>query len=331
MTPSAGALLRRASWLLFLFASAATPAEAGAQDGSRQVYRQFFSTPQPSAGAGITTQILYKHPEDPDAKPIPVRREVFTFPGGTRFDPSVVPACDASNEEVSQEGEAACPPESRVLGGTGTAMSGFPLAGETGTEVDGFENGTGLTLLATVPTFGLRFVVRGVRNGRTFTVAFPPTPGGPPDGESALRRVHNIGIPVHAGSRAYVKTPPLCPPSGYWTFHGRFLYADGVEQSATSLMPCTPDLARPRIRIAGVPRGGCVSRGFRLRVRVKDQSALRRVHVRLDRRLIRSTSGARFSALVPARRLRPGRHRLSVAASDRAGNRSRRAVRFKRC
>jgi hypothetical protein len=126
-------------------AAAALPAAASA--GARADYKQAFTTPVPAASTGSDTQILYKHPDDPDAKPIPVRREVFTFPKGTRFDPSVVPWCNASELELTIRGEAACPPESRVGGGEGTLMTGFPGAGETVMEVDGWEYGSGVLLL----------------------------------------------------------------------------------------------------------------------------------------------------------------------------------------
>jgi hypothetical protein len=38
----------------------------------------------------------------------------------------------------------------------------------------------------------IRFVTRARRGGHVVTVEVPRTPGGPPDGESALRRVHNL-------------------------------------------------------------------------------------------------------------------------------------------
>ena len=308
------------------------PAAATAQGGSRQAYKQFFSSPEPGASAGITSQILYRHPDDPDRKPIAVRREVFTFPAGTGFDPAVVPYCTASDDEVEEKGEAACPSGSRVLAGDGTVMSGFPLAGETPTEVDGYENGTGLTLLATVPMFGLRVVTRGVRVGRTITVDIPRSPiGGPPDGESPLRHVDNVGIPRALGGRAYVRTPEVCPAEGHWTFQGQFTYADGVTQRATHLMRCNRDALGPRIRVRGVPRRRCARRAFRVRVAIADKSRLRRVHVRVNGRLIRATVRTRFSARVATSRLRAGRHRLSVIARDVSGNRTRRTTRFRRC
>ena len=36
-----------------------------------------FTTPVPGTSTGTDTQILYKNPSDPEARPIPVRQEVF--------------------------------------------------------------------------------------------------------------------------------------------------------------------------------------------------------------------------------------------------------------
>src|SRR5437763_7621354 len=67
-----------------------------ARAGPRVDYRHFFTTRVPGASTGNDAILLYKHPGDPKAKPIPVRREVFTFPPGTGFDGSVVPDCQAT-------------------------------------------------------------------------------------------------------------------------------------------------------------------------------------------------------------------------------------------
>ena len=66
-------------------------------------------------------------------------------------------------------------------------------------------------------------------------------------------------------------------------------------------------------------------------MRVFDQSALRRASAALRTKRLRSTRAKRFSVRVPVRHLRPGRHRLRVGATDAAGNRGRRVLRFRRC
>ena len=128
---------------------AATAALApGAQAGVRADYRQMFTTSIPGTSTGIDTQILYKHPNDPNAKPIPVRREVFTFPAGTTYDESVVPDCNASDLELVVLGKSACPPDSWLGGGQGdTLMTGFPGPAETAMDLDGWDDGGDLLLL----------------------------------------------------------------------------------------------------------------------------------------------------------------------------------------
>jgi hypothetical protein len=90
------------------------------------------------------------------------------------------------------------------------------------------------------------------------------------------------------------------------------------------------DSLGPDIRVGGVPRR-CSRRGFRARVIIRDQSALRSARVTVRDRSLRSTRRKTFRVRVPVRSLKRGRHRLRVSAVDEAGNRGRRVVRFRRC
>lgn len=219
-------------------AAAALPAAAYA--GPRADYRQLFTTTVPGASTGIDTRILYRHPDDPNAKPIPIRQEIFTFPLGTQLDESVVPDCTVSDLEVRLVGESACPAESWIGSGHGnTSMTGFPGAGETAIVVNGFDYGSNrFRVLGGAEEFPLRFVAHGRAEGRTRTVDIPQTPGGPPDGEGALRRVHNIFPARSLGRRAYVRTPRKCPSPGVWTFRVRMTFADGAVERNVHRMPC---------------------------------------------------------------------------------------------
>jgi curved DNA-binding protein CbpA len=93
------------------------------------------------------------------------------------------------------------------------------------------------------------------------------------------------------------------------------------------------DQSAPVISIAGVRgrRGRCTARNFRVRVRIRDGSGLRSARLVIDGRRRRTTTRKRFGVLIRASRLRGGRHRLTVTATDRAGNRGSRSVRFTRC
>jgi hypothetical protein len=227
-----------------------------AEAGQRADYKQTFTTPVPGTSTGLDTQILYKNPDDPAAKPIPIRQEVFTFPRGTRWDHSVVPACTVSEQELELEGESACPPESRVGGGDGTFMTGFPGDGERPLEVDGFEDGSGMLLLGGEKG-GVRLATRVTQKGRVVTVNVPRSPGGPPDGDSALRKVHNVFAAFSAGDRAYTRTPRVCPRRGVWRFRAHLTFADGAVEDESYEMPCEHAARRHGSARAG--RGGALS------------------------------------------------------------------------
>lgn len=231
--------LRALATLAVVAAAAALPAAAHA--GPRFDYRQVFTTNVPGKSTGIDTQILYKHPEDPNAKPPAVRQEVFTFPIGTTFDDSVVPDCTVSDLEFQLAGDSLCPEGSWVGSGhENTSMTGFPGAGETPIVNDAYDQGDGRFRIRGGPEQypGLRFVAHGRRVGRVSTVDIPATPGGPPDGQNALRRVHNIFPARSVGRRAYVRTPRKCPKSGVWTFKARLTFSDGGVERNVHRMPC---------------------------------------------------------------------------------------------
>jgi hypothetical protein len=229
----------RTGAMFAVVAASAAAAAPGAQAGARADYQQMFTTAVPGTSTGTDTRILYKNPSDPNAKPIPVRREVFTFPTGTTYDESVVPDCTASDAEIMLLGKSACPPDSWMGGGQGdTTMSGFPNAGETAIDVDGWDDAGVLVLFGRDHSSGIGFVTRAHREGQVVTVDVPRTPGGPPDGESALRRVHNVFAARSLGAGAYMRTPPTCPRSGTWTFRAQFTFADGAVEKDVSRMPC---------------------------------------------------------------------------------------------
>lgn len=109
-----------------------------------------------------------------------------------------------------------------------------------------------------------------------------------------------------------------------------------------------PDLKGPAVKIFGLPgvrqrplpRPGarrppagsvCTTRNFTARVRIRDRAGIKSVSVFVDGRLVRRTSRTRFTLRIKVRGLRVGRHRITVAARDRAGNRSVTRRHFGRC
>ena len=221
-----------------LTVAAVAAAAPVAHAGARADYKQMFTTPVPGASTGTDTQILYKNPSDPEAKPIAVRQERFTFPRGTRYDEGVVPDCTATDVEIMLFGRSACPEESWTGGGQGdTMMTGFQGAREMPIDVDGWDDHGDTRLFGRDHQSGIGFVTRAHREGQVITVEVPPSPGAPSDG-AALRFVHNVFAPRSLGRRAYIRTPRRCPSTGFWRFKAAFTFADGVVEHDTYRMAC---------------------------------------------------------------------------------------------
>lgn len=88
-----------------------------------------------------------------------------------------------------------------------------------------------------------------------------------------------------------------------------------------------PNSPGPRPRFSSV----CTKRNFTARVRVRDRAGIKSVSVYIDGRLVKRTSRTRFTLRIKVSGLRVGRHRMTVVARDRAGNRSVKRRSFGRC
>jgi hypothetical protein len=296
-----------------------------------------FTSTRPGTPTGLEFRQLYKNPNDPSAKPSPVRRFLFAAPEGSVFDGSAVPACNATDQQFQQMGKAACPAGSMVGEGFITVMAGipgeqpFPLDATVFNSGDGIielftEQGTGTFLAIERPKF------RGANAFEDTDIA--PTPGGPPDFQSAAREAYLV-FPLSRGpdGRSFITTPPACSPSRRWTARFEWTNADGNSYRNKDDMRCVPrraDRRRPVIHGSGIPRR-CVRLAFRARWRIADASALRSVRVTLGRRTLARSGRKRLAVRIPAQRLRPGRHTIRVVAIDAHGNRAQRNFRFRRC
>src|SRR5207247_10657848 len=74
--------------------------------------------PQPNAPAGFHYTGRYHAAGDPNGDPPYMRKMVSYSPPGLRFDTSVPDRCTASDLELATQGAGACPPGSRLGGGT---------------------------------------------------------------------------------------------------------------------------------------------------------------------------------------------------------------------
>ena len=115
--------------------------------------------------------------------------------------------------------------------------------------------------------------------------------------------------------------------------HPQRVRAGAIQSAYVAGLPLAPgaqDASRPRIGVSGVP-GSCRRASFLLRVTVADQSALRTASATLGSRRLRETRSKSFRVRVPVAGLRSGRHVIRLRATDSAGNRAKRIVRFSRC
>lgn len=105
--------------------------------------------------------------------------------------------------------------------------------------------------------------------------------------------------------------------------HPQRVRIGAVRDELLAGLPTAPDArdnARPVLRIAGLPRRRCTTGGFRVRVRVLDQSGLRAARVAHESRRLKSTRRKRFKVKIRSQRMRAGRHRMRFRATDAAGN-----------
>ena len=214
-------------------ALAAPPALGGSRP--RADFSMDLSAKRPNHATAIHLTILYKG-KDPKGKPSPIKRIVLRAPKGTRFDMKALPRCTATDQELMAFGDAACPPASRLGGGTLSAMTGFPGPASTVvTNVTVYNTPTGNVEVVKEASSGKpvatdRFRVRG----RTWTANPPDTPGGPPDGKTAVRRVDF----TYAPKARWAITPRRCPKPRRWRSIGAFTYADGVTAHVPDSTPC---------------------------------------------------------------------------------------------
>jgi hypothetical protein len=229
-------------------------------DQPRQTGSLGFTTREPGAPTGAEYDLRFFNPADPNAKPHAVRELEFRFHRGTVIDTSVVPTCDASDPELMLSGAEACRSDSRVGTGSIVVDSGFPdLPGafprfvENDAVTFNIRDGSLLYSESTnTPGAPIRTVTRTRNSGEpkphVITSGVPFFPGAPPpDPYLALKRFVLRVDRIANNGGAYLRTPPTCPSSGYWTNQITFRYQDGVSQTTSTQAPCAQE-ARNRTR-----------------------------------------------------------------------------------
>ena len=294
--------------------------EAGAASTERADFDLELTSRTPGTATGVLIRIRYKaRGGDPNAKPSPIREGTIEAPPGTVFHLGRVPVCRASDEEFRARGRGACSRESMVGHGDLSIITGFgPPADPFLTDAWIFNTGPGKGMVEVVQEKGqdrtLGFDRPDVRENKLHLHP-PSTPGGPPDGQSAVRDIDFL-----IDDPTYVTAPTSCPADGLWRTRGTFKYADGVSTTVAETTPCVRGagtdarnrrrVARMRLRVA--PRRVRAGRRVRFRVRVTGaRQCVRGATVRVAGKKRRTNSRGRATFRA---RLRPGRRYRIVAA-----------------
>jgi len=187
----------------------------------------------PGASTGLRAHVTWTDPGERAAKPKEIKRIVFRFHPGSRFDTAALPRCRASDTTVRDRGAAACPPSSRV--GTGATMVNTGTAPIFGTRVTFFNARGEIIVLVKAGTLTIT-VFRDDVVGDTIAVNAKIPAGFALTDLQVAFRAHNRRV---AGRRrSYFRTPRTCPASGTWTTTASFTYVDGSTQELASTTPC---------------------------------------------------------------------------------------------
>jgi len=215
--------------------AACLAAPAAAEAGARAEYSFGFAKRAPGAPTSATAHIVYK-PAPGQSKPSPIRRVVLDLPRRTAVNRGL-PRCTASDEELRLLGRGACEEGSLVGTGWLTAATGFgPPFDPVATDLWLFNSPEGLLELVQADGADATLAVERGTMSRTRIVFEPPTtPGGPPDGETAVSEIH---WEIAGGRSAWLTTPPRCPRRRTWRSTGTFTFADGVTAAVRASTPC---------------------------------------------------------------------------------------------
>jgi hypothetical protein len=197
-----------------------------------------FSSASPSSPSGLDVHAAWSDPGGVNGVPKGVTKMTFVGHPGTKFDTSALPRCRASDEDIANRSVRACPRSSKIgsVKGQGLIVTGNPF-----------------NTIATL--FNARrqiiVVVRLVDDGRLVTYFRDDVRGSSVDvnlkipGGVALTKF-DAHLPRHfrkvnGKRRAYMRTPPTCPPSGVWTTTAIFTYRDGSKDQHSAATPCKAD------------------------------------------------------------------------------------------
>jgi hypothetical protein len=240
-------MVRRGATALVLAAACAWPASAAAApvNFAHGTVDNQYTTTLPNAPTGFAYKGTYHAANNPAGDPPYMRNMISHPPAGLRYDTSVPDRCTASDLQLQLEGASACPPGSRL--GGGSARGKF-MGNETTLEVDLFNNEGEQVLLVHSPL--IRTVSRGrFGPGGTLEYAsptcYPALVTCPTD--TALQLGSSVSSqPYVRNGRNYATTPSKCPKTGYWQTRMEFFWKDGSEDTVLTRQPCKRPAAKSK-------------------------------------------------------------------------------------
>ena len=233
---------------------------------------------------GLTMDLRYLNPQDREGKPPTVSELAIHLPPGTRIDPTALPACEASDEEIRARGGDACPPETLV--GTGKLDVYLGAPGDPQSTDLLLFNGPG-QLIEVLLFEGTNTAAAHERlfiEGATFRASTAQVPPGAPP-ERRFSASHIVwDVPANG---EYLVTPAACPEDGVWRTVGEFSFADGTSDTAEGTQACSSSSSAPStFTVDAAPRA--LTRGretpVRVQLRSSDPGCLEGAVVRVGRR-----------------------------------------------
>jgi hypothetical protein len=234
-----------ASCALWAAGAAAKPV-----NGPRETVDHRFTATRATSPTGLSYSGSYHAAGDRKGSPPAMRKMVFYYPRGMRFDTTVPARCTASDVELELRGPDACPAASRLGGGTTEGLFMVPVTHSFVFDhykhpVTIVNNANEQVVLIESEGFT---VVRG-RIRPDGAIEFNPTTcfPAPPTGQCADDYIIQLGsstvTPPYKRAtrgrvRSYATTPPTCPARGYWRTPVRFWWADGSADTVVTKQPC---------------------------------------------------------------------------------------------
>jgi len=247
--------------------SAAQEASAG-----RVALRFQLTFHRPASATGAVLHIVYPN-DGPGGKPKPVREGVYAFPAGTKIDERALPVCAASDAQFDLLGFSACLPSTALGGGGITVDTGLGAPVDPFALDDRYFHGPGelITVFVAHGTPGPVLQVNRLKIEGSTIIDLPSLPPGyPPGTDTVAKQVDQAIALASSGGRAFMTTPPTCPPTGNWISRLTITYQDGTVDSETSATPCDAP-------------GSTAAHGHRVRTQRRHKHHARRQRQRRDR------------------------------------------------